>query len=83
MESSLEQSRMRCEQLEKDLRESRVEAARGRERVKELEVAAEGLRARIKKLENGDESETEEAPTPNKRGNWFMNLLADTPENTP
>ena len=83
MESSLEQTRMRCEQLEKDLRESRVEAARGGERVKELELAAEGLRARIKKLENGDESDTEESPAPNKRGNWFMNLLADTPENTP
>ena len=83
MESSLEQTRMRCEQLENDLRESRVEAARGGERVKELEVAAEGLRARIKKLENGDESDTEESPAPNKRGNWFMNLLADTPENTP
>jgi hypothetical protein len=51
--------------------------------VKELELAAEGLWARIKKLENGDESDTEESPAPNKRGNWFMNLLADTPENTP
>jgi hypothetical protein len=51
--------------------------------VKELELAAEGLWARIKKLENGDESDTEESPAPNKRGTWFMNLLADTPENTP
>ena len=32
---------------------------------------------------NADESDTEESPAPNKRGNWFMNLLADTPENTP
>ena len=31
-----------------------------------------------------EEDGTEETtPPPNRRGNWFMNLLADTPENTP
>ena len=53
-------------------------------KVAELEAAAEASRARIKKLETGEEDGTEETtPAPNRRGNWFMNLLADTPENTP
>uniref|UniRef100_A0A7S0ILC1 ACB domain-containing protein n=1 Tax=Micromonas pusilla TaxID=38833 RepID=A0A7S0ILC1_MICPS len=91
METALEQQKRRCEALEKALLEERALLGEERERanaslakVAELEAAAEASRARIKKLETGEEDGTEETtPAPNRRGNWFMNLLADTPENTP
>ena len=84
METALEQQRRRCEALENRLREERERANASFAKASELEAAAESLRARIKKLETGEEDEAEETtPAPNRRGNWFMNLLADTPENTP
>lgn len=84
METALEQQRRRCEALENRLREERERANASFAKASELEAAAETLRARIKKLETGEEDEAEETtPAPNRRGNWFMNLLADTPENTP
>ena len=84
METALEQQKRRCEALEKRLGEERERANSSLAKVAELEAAAEASRARIKKLETGEEDGTEETtPPPNRRGNWFMNLLADTPENTP
>lgn len=84
METALEQQRRRCEALENRLLEERERANASFAKASELEAAAETLRARIKKLETGEEDEAEETtPAPNRRGNWFMNLLADTPENTP
>lgn len=85
METALEQQKRRCEALENRLGEERERANASLAKVAELEAAADALRARIKKLEmGGEEDETAETtPAPNRRGNWFMNLLADTPENTP
>ena len=85
METALEQQKRRCEALENRLGEERERANASLAKVAELEAAADALRARIKKLETGEEDseEAETTPAPNRRGNWFMNLLADTPENTP
>ena len=85
METALEQQKRRCEALENRLGEERERANASLAKVAELEAAADAFRSRIKKLEmGGEEDETAETtPAPNRRGNWFMNLLADTPENTP
>ena len=84
METALERQRRRCEALENRLREERERANASFAKASELQAEIETLRSKIKKLETGEADEAEETtPAPDRRGNWFMNLLADTPEKTP